>query len=89
MQNVHWNILAARDLACCTAARCATGARLRLRRSCDEANDPFDRLEREEANVRSELLDSRVPKLLTDGARNMEKDESSSLDAFLELALEP
>jgi hypothetical protein len=81
VQNVHWKILAALDFACCVAVRCATGARLRLRRSCDEANEPLDRFEREELKVRSELLDSLVPKLLIDGARNMEKDESSSLDA--------
>ena len=89
MQNVHWKILALRDFACCAALRWVIGALLRLRRSWDEAKDPFDRFDLEEANVRSELLDSLVSKLLTDGARNIEKEESSSLEAFLELGLEP
>lgn len=89
MQKVHWKILALLDLDCCVTALWVMGALLRLRRSCDEANDPFDLLEREDAKVRSLLLDSRVPKLLTDGARNMEKEESSSLEACFELALDP
>jgi hypothetical protein len=46
-------------------------------------------LDLDEANVMSLLLDSLVPKLLTDGARNMENEEFSSLEPFLELALEP
>jgi hypothetical protein len=49
----------------------------------------LDRFDLDEAKVRSLLLDSLVSKLLTEGARNMENEESSSLDAFLELALDP
>jgi hypothetical protein len=65
------------------------GALLRLRLSCDEANDPLDRFDLEDAKVRSLLVESLVPKLLTDGARNIEKEESSSLEAFRELVLDP
>jgi hypothetical protein len=89
VQNVHWKILALRDLACCATVRCVIGALLRLRRSCDEANDPLDRFDLEDAKVRSLLVESLVPKLLTDGARNIEKEESSSLEAFRELVLDP
>ncbi len=76
VQKVHWNIRADRDLACWAATRWVIGAR-RRRRLSEEPLDRFDRFDMEEPKVSSELEESRVSKLECDGARNIEKDESS------------
>ena len=83
---------APRDLAFCAAVLCVIGARFRRRLSpTEDASDPLDPLvEPLETRDTSLVLDRRVPKLLTDGARNIEKAESSSLDVLRELpAREP
>lgn len=67
MQNVHWKMRAERDLTCWAAARCVMGARRRRRRSAEEY-ECLELLDREEPMVSSELEDSRVSKLETEGA---------------------
>lgn len=63
------------------------GARLRRRRSpIEDANDPLDtRVEPLELRDRSLVLEWWVPRLETDGARNIENPESPSLEVLLEL----
>lgn len=88
VQKVHWKMRAALDLFGTIGVFEVIGARLRRRRSCDEACETFDFCDLDEAKEKSLFVESRVSNELTEGGRNADQLESSSLDAFLEDARE-